>query len=112
MPLTSGTRSSHAGAAGGDRHGEPLYRKGRQTMKSICLAALIGFLPRLCLAQATGSAAVSGTVRDTMGAFIAGAEVVLNETARNLDRTTTTNEAGLFVFPTVPSGMFTIRVAK
>ncbi len=68
---------------------------------------------RTMFSQATlGSAAVSGTVRDASGSVIAGARVVLVETARNLERTTDTNDSGLFLFPTVPSGSFDVRVTK
>jgi hypothetical protein len=65
------------------------------------------------MAQATlGSAAVSGTVLDQTGATVPGATVTLTDVARKLDRETTTNEAGRFVFPNVPAATYSLRVSK
>jgi len=64
-------------------------------------------------AQTTlGSAAVTGTARDESGAIVPGAAIVLIETARNLERETLSNDAGRFVFPTVPAGVYNVRVSK
>src|SRR5712691_2657446 len=68
------------------------------------------WLPSSAAAQAT--AAISGTVRDSSGAVLPDAGVVLHNTATNLDRTTTTNSVGYYVIPEVQPGAYDVRVSK
>ncbi|MGH9721852.1 MAG: carboxypeptidase regulatory-like domain-containing protein [Bryobacteraceae bacterium] len=64
-------------------------------------------------AQTTlGSAALSGTVTDNTNAAVPAAKVTLTEIARGLDREAVTNEVGRFVFPTIPAGLYQLRVSK
>jgi hypothetical protein len=64
-------------------------------------------------AQATlGSAAVSGTVVDSSGGAIPEARVALTDTARGFSRDTVTNSAGSYLFPSVPPGIYSLRVTK
>ncbi len=63
-------------------------------------------------AQELGSAAVNGTVMDDSGAAVPQAAVLLHDNGRGLDRTTSTNLAGRFAFPTVPAGSYILRVSK
>jgi hypothetical protein len=66
----------------------------------------------ICAQTTLGNAAVSGTVRDSTGAAIGGARVILIEKARSLVRESSSNDSGLFLFPTVPPGAYTLRVTK
>src|SRR5262245_48349440 len=50
------------------------------------------------------STTVRGTVRDQGQAVVPGAKVTLTNTATNVERTTNTNEAGIYVFPGVFPG--------
>lgn len=59
----------------------------------------------------TGAGTVEGTVRDSTGAVIPGAEVKLVQTDTAVERTTTTTEAGLFAFPALQPGNYRIEVA-
>ena len=61
-------------------------------------------------AQATGSGTVSGTVADQSGAVIPGARVTLISVDRGVERTVSTNEAGLYLFPDLTPGSYSIRV--
>ena len=64
-------------------------------------------------AQATlGSASLSGSVRDASGLSAPGAAVTLMDLNRGLSRETSSNESGIFVFPSIPPGMYSLRVAK
>jgi hypothetical protein len=63
-------------------------------------------------AQLSGSASLSGTVRDEAGAQVPGASIVLTEVARHLDRKSSTNDAGRFAFPNVPAGAYAMTVSK
>jgi len=53
---------------------------------------------------------ISGTILDPSGAVIAEATVTIVNVATNLTRTTRSNEAGVYRFPSLPPGVYTIRV--
>lgn len=75
------------------------------------LVCSIGLL-RLGLAQTVvTTGVVRGTVSDNTGAFIAGANVVLMalETGQNVTRTT--NDAGMFIFPSQPVGIYALQAS-
>src|SRR3981189_1064091 len=59
---------------------------------------------------AIASGAVRGIVADNSGAVIAGAEVVLTSRAHGGSQTSTSNSAGIFVFPSQPVGLYSIAV--
>src|SRR5215467_13246939 len=63
--------------------------------------------PPAC-AQAT--AALNGTVRDTAGAVIVEATVVLHNRDTNLDRTAQTNSVGSYVMTNVLPGNYDLKV--
>lgn len=56
------------------------------------------------------SATVRGTVYDAASAVIPAARVTLTNSATNVARTTSTNEAGIYVFPGVIPGPYTVTV--
>jgi hypothetical protein len=60
-------------------------------------------------AQSTGS--IRGTVNDPSGAAIAKAAVTVTDTGTGLNRDTVTNESGIFVFPDLPIGTYTLKIA-
>jgi Carboxypeptidase regulatory-like domain/TonB dependent receptor len=58
-----------------------------------------------------GSGAVSGTVRDSTGAIVPGAMVVVANDAKGIKRSTLTTEAGIFAVPAlVPSSGYSLTV--
>jgi hypothetical protein len=60
-------------------------------------------------AQSTGS--IRGTVTDPTGAAIANASVTATSTATGTVRTITTNESGIYVFPNLPIGSYTLKIS-
>lgn len=72
----------------------------------------------LLLACATGAAAqtstsrITGTVTDTAGAVVPGATVTALNEATGIKQTQTTTDAGLYSFPSLPVGNYTITVEK
>ncbi len=62
------------------------------------------------LAQDTGGK-ISGTVRDSQGAAVSGAEVSLLHAQQTLLRATQTDSSGQFVFEDVPGGTYEVRVS-
>ncbi len=72
---------------------------------SLIVSVLLLILPVVCFAQTTSStSAVTGTVSDPTGAVVAGATVTLVDTKTSQERTTTTNDRGVYLFAQVPPG--------
>jgi hypothetical protein len=70
----------------------------------VLLAALFA----LTLTAQTGNGTVQGAVKDASGASIPGATVAIVNTATMVENSTKTNDVGLFVFPPVVPGNYTI----
>jgi outer membrane receptor protein involved in Fe transport len=64
----------------------------------------------LVVAAQTSRGTVGGTVTDPTGAVIAGANVTLISGQTKLERTTTTNEEGLYRFEAVEVGTYTVKI--
>src|SRR6266849_7702341 len=60
----------------------------------------------------TETATVSGLVTDRTAAAVSGAEVRLQSVERGTITTTTTNDAGIYVFPSVQPGPYQISIQK
>jgi hypothetical protein len=56
------------------------------------------------------SGAVRGVAKDSSGASIAGAEVILSARSTGESSLRTTNDAGIFVFPSQPVGTYSLEV--
>ena len=56
-------------------------------------------------ARAQTQGGINGTVTDTSGASIPGADVTVTNTATRGTRNTTTNAEGLYTFPSLPPGI-------
>jgi hypothetical protein len=51
---------------------------------------------------------ISGEVRDTSGASVAGAQVTVVNIETNATRSAISNEAGIYSFPALPPGTYTL----
>src|SRR5215218_10211044 len=72
---------------------------------SLIASAFLLLLPVVCFAQTTAStSAVTGTVTDAQGAVIAGVSVKLVDSKTSQERSTTTNDQGVYLFAQVPPG--------
>lgn len=60
-------------------------------------------------AQSTGT--IRGTVTDPSGAAIARAAVTATDSNTGIKRTEATNESGIFVFPDLPIGSYSLKIA-
>lgn len=75
-----------------------------------CFALLLTLgIASSAFAQSTGS--IRGTVTDPSGAAIANAPVTATATSTGIKRSTMTNDSGIFVFPNLPIGGYTLRVS-
>ncbi len=58
----------------------------------------------------TPSGEISGLVSDSSGSVLPGVRVTLTNAATNAIRLTQSNEAGVYVFPAVPPGTYSLKV--
>src|SRR2546426_153857 len=70
------------------------------------LAGLVLLVPTLGHAVSTGT--IFGTVLDPSGAVIAGASVTIKNQGTGLERTTSSNDSGEYLFDGVPIGVYTV----
>ncbi len=75
------------------------------------LAALL-FAAHVWGQGVSGSAAVAGTVTDSTGAVIPGAQVVLVSPERGAEIEVSTNESGNYIYPDITPGTYTVRVSS
>jgi hypothetical protein len=83
-------------------------RPTRRTPRRTLFAGLTWLL--LCapgFAQTLGT--ITGEVKDSSGAVVPGATVTVVNKATNATRTTVSNEVGLFDFPALPPGLYTVK---
>src|SRR5882762_10020593 len=79
-------------------------------MVSIIRFTLLFLMTGVALAQ-TGTSRITGTVTDVSGALVPGATVTARSEATGVTYTQTTTEAGLYGFPSLPVGSYTVSVA-
>jgi hypothetical protein len=70
----------------------------------------VGLSAASLYAQGVGGA-IQGTVRDPTGAVVPGATITTISTETNLQRTVTSNGAGLFSVPDLPPGRYRVQVS-
>src|SRR5690348_5531327 len=58
------------------------------------------------------SGSVSGTITDSSGAAVPGADLTLTQASTRLVVKTSSDANGLFVFPTVDAGDYNLTIAK
>ncbi len=75
---------------------------------SFAIVIALGAASRVS-AQSTGS--IRGTVTDPSGAAIAKASVTATATDTGVSREESSNDSGLFVFPDLPIGVYSLKVA-
>ncbi|HET6976123.1 MAG TPA: carboxypeptidase-like regulatory domain-containing protein [Pyrinomonadaceae bacterium] len=72
---------------------------------SLIAAVFLLILPVVCFAQTTSAtSAVTGTVTDAQGAVVTGATVTLVDTKTSQEKTTVTNDRGVYLFAQLPPG--------
>jgi len=78
--------------------------------KIACLIVLLGLVAVPSFAQRT-SGAIRGTVTDSSGAVIPGATVTVKGEGTGFNRSTVTNTEGVYSFPELPVGTYSVEVA-
>jgi len=85
-------------------------RSSGHSIARLLLFALIAALCTPVFAQSSGS--IRGTVADVSSALVAGASVTVRNTATGLTREVATNQDGIFVFPDLPIGTYSLEISK
>src|SRR4029077_3786432 len=87
-----------------------LFRDGCVSAVWILVVAIVSLTitGRAC-AQVSG-ATLTGTIRDSSGAFIPGAQVLITDVATGVTRTVSADGAGLYAAPNLLPGTYEIRV--
>jgi carboxypeptidase family protein len=62
--------------------------------------------------QSAGSGTITGTVTDPQGSSVPGATVVVRNTDTGIEKTLTTNEAGLYAATFLQPGNYEVRISK
>ena len=75
-----------------------------------CVLVSVLLLSQAAFGQTFGS--ISGEAHDTTGAIITGARMTAINIGTNASRTVTTNDAGGYSFPSLPPGIYTVKVEK
>src|SRR3954471_1648248 len=78
------------------------------TKKSLVQAFSIIAFAGAAFAQSSGS--ITGTVKDSNGGVIAEATVNIGNPAQGVAQTARSNSEGVFVFPQLPPGTYTLSV--
>src|SRR5262249_35917682 len=74
------------------------------------LLFVFGFVPTLSAQEITGT--LSGTVTDNSGAAVPDAKVRIVRVESGLTRETTTSDAGIFFFNSLPVGTYKLTIEK
>jgi hypothetical protein len=75
------------------------------------LALFVCFCAANAQAQ-SGAGSISGTVQDPTGAVISGATVTVTNTANKVSQTTQSSSEGVYTFPILPVGQYSIEVSQ
>lgn len=87
-------------------------------MRTCCSRAALALLAAVVLSASAfsqaslGSAQLNGTVLDTGGRAVARAQIVLRSVDTNQSYTSTTNDAGYYVLPSLPPGRYDLTVSS
>jgi hypothetical protein len=80
-------------------------------MRIPAVILLLAAISELAFGQGS-TAQITGTIRDTTGAVIAGAEIKVTQTATGAVRTALTGEDGSYTLPNLPIGPYLLEVSK
>ncbi len=83
----------------------------RVVVTFIALFALVFEVTWTAMAQ-TATGQITGVVKDANGAVLAKARVKVSSALTGLTRETTTNEEGVYVFPLLPVGVYSVTVEQ
>jgi len=86
----------------------------RLTRSGLWLTMVISLLAGTAITSVaqTESASISGRITDSSGAVVQGAKVTLESAERGTRQEEVSNQAGIYLFPSVRPGVYHINVLK
>ncbi|HKW34416.1 MAG TPA: carboxypeptidase-like regulatory domain-containing protein [Candidatus Acidoferrum sp.] len=84
----------------------------RMVLMGVVLCCLLVLTVSPAYPQALTAGSVAGLVSDTSGGVVAGATITIKDKSTNTPRSTTSNEAGRYLFANVPPGSYEITANK
>ncbi|HLK63625.1 MAG TPA: carboxypeptidase regulatory-like domain-containing protein [Bryobacteraceae bacterium] len=78
----------------------------------LILGALFLCLPAAYAQSQLGTGAISGTIHDSSGAVIVGAQVTIQQPETGLSRQVKSGATGEYLAPVLPTGIYRIRIVK
>ncbi len=82
---------------------------------AVCLPLLLTtlfFFPLIAYAQVTGQGSLSGTVTDTSGSIVVGAQVTITNSETNVSQMSATNSTGYFEVDNLNPGTYSIQIVS
>ncbi|HTW58994.1 MAG TPA: TonB-dependent receptor [Terriglobales bacterium] len=79
---------------------------------SICFLLALSLTATVALGQNANTGEIKGTVSDATGAVVAGATVTITDVLTGVSTVTTTNDAGIYDAPSIPTGQYKITFSK
>jgi len=76
----------------------------------LCAAVLLSLIVTPALAQTTVST-IEGTIKDSQGSVVAGAQVVLKSAALGIERTVTSDAEGFYRITALPAGNYSLTIS-
>jgi hypothetical protein len=83
----------------------------RNNSRALCLAAMLVLAASSLVAQ-TATSRITGTIKDSTGAVVAGATVTAKNEATGVTQTQVTTDSGLYSFTSLPVGAYTVTVER
>jgi hypothetical protein len=81
-----------------------------KTTPALCVALICVLTPPVAAQFITAS--LEGTLTDATGAVVPNAKVAVRNVDTNFEQATTTGDAGVYIFPSLPVGRYALRVEK
>jgi hypothetical protein len=85
------------------------YGRSRDVRLLLALAVLVALSVPMALRAQEITGSITGTVTDPSGAVVPGAQVTATNVAQGTNWPTTTNAAGVYNFPRLPVGPYTVK---
>ncbi|HET6177175.1 MAG TPA: TonB-dependent receptor [Candidatus Sulfotelmatobacter sp.] len=81
-------------------------------LSCVCLLLIVPLICHLAIGQNANTGEIKGTVSDSTGAVLAGVKVTITNVQTGVTTVSTTNSAGIYDEPSVPTGEYTITFEK
>jgi Carboxypeptidase regulatory-like domain len=81
-----------------------------RSLNLLVLGIAILLLSPQGISQTAGTGSIQGTISDVSGAIIANAEITITNTATQIKHSASTGESGLYSFPNLAIGTYTVEV--